>query len=162
MWCAQSLKTTKKQKMLFSGSEGSMGYSLPAAIGAYYATKKKVICFCGDGGFQMNIQELQFLDREHLPIDIVLFNNQSLGMIRHFQEIYFKENYFHTINKKGYSAPIFKKVVEAYNIKYKRLTFKNVNRIKMFDSTSTLYEIIMNNKTYVKRCGKIEDIIRIK
>ena len=64
-----------------------MGYALPAAIGGYYATKKPVYCIVGDGGLQMNIQELQFIVREKIPIKILVINNNALGMIRHFQDI---------------------------------------------------------------------------
>lgn len=67
-----------------------MGYSLPAAIGAYYADRQKIVSFNGDGGFQMNMQELQFIVREKLPITIIIVNNHALGMIRHFRKCIFK------------------------------------------------------------------------
>ena len=62
-----------------------MGYALPAAIGAYYATGKPVACICGDGAFQMNIQELQWVKRENIPVKMIVMNNEALGMIRHLQ-----------------------------------------------------------------------------
>ena len=68
VWVAQSVQLKPGQQVLFSGGHGAMGYSLPAAIGAYYASGEKVICITGDGGLQMNIQELQFIARERLPI----------------------------------------------------------------------------------------------
>ncbi len=116
VWTAQSFKNKPKQKILFSGGYGSMGYSLPAAIGAYFATKEPVICIVGDGGFQMNIQELQMVARDNLPIKIVLIDNNALGMIRHFQEMYFECNYFQTKDEE-YSVPDLKKIVDAYGIK---------------------------------------------
>lgn len=117
VWIAQSLKIKAGQKVLFSGGHGAMGYSLPAAIGACYATKKSVICFTGDGGMQMNIQELQMIARDRLPVKVIILNNQSLGMIRHFQEMYFDANYTLTVPEEGYGAPDFCKIAEAYGIK---------------------------------------------
>lgn len=150
VWCAQSLTFKKNQKVLFSGSEGAMGYALPAAIGAYYATRKKVFCICGDGGLQMNIQELQFLYREQLPITIILLNNKSLGMIRHFQEMYFKSNYFHTISNNGYSTPDFEKIAKAYKIKYIKISLKNNKVLDINSKKPMFFEIELNKKTYVK------------
>ena len=95
-----------------------MGYSLPAAIGCYYGSGKKVFSFNGDGGIQMNIQELQYLDRERIPVKIVIMNNHALGMIRGFQEANFEKNYSQTIEGKGYSAPDFRKIAYAYNLDY--------------------------------------------
>ena len=105
VWIAQSYRVKRGQRILFSGGHGAMGYSLPAAIGAYYATHKPVICFNGDGGLQMNIQELAFIRRERLPIKVFVFNNYALGMIRHFQEMYFESNYVQTVKGMGYDTP---------------------------------------------------------
>ena len=107
IWIAQSFQIKANQKLLFSGGHGAMGYSLPASIGAYYGTKLPVICFTGDGGLQMNIQELQFIAREKLPIKVVVLNNSALGMIRHFQEMYFDDRYVQTLPEGGYTSPDF-------------------------------------------------------
>lgn len=152
VWVAQSLKTKRNQKVLFSGGHGAMGYSLPAAIGAYYASHKNVICFCGDGGLQMNIQELQFIKENNLPIKIVLFNNQSLGMIRHFQEMYFNSNFTQTKINKGYSVPDFTKIVEAYGIRAVRVKTQNdLEKLKSIinDNKSVLIDITLPDTTYV-------------
>lgn len=69
----------------------------------------------------MNIQELQFLAREHLPIKVVIINNRALGMIRGFQEANFEKNYAQTIEGRGYSVPDFKKIAEAYGLGYGRI-----------------------------------------
>ena len=82
MWIGQSFNLKPQQRLLFSGGLGSMGYSIPAAIGAYYSTGKPAVAICGDGSFQMNIQELQWIVREHLPITVIVLNNHCLGMIR--------------------------------------------------------------------------------
>lgn len=118
VWVAQSFDVKNGQQVLFSGGHGAMGYSLPAAIGAYYATRRPVVCFSGDGGIQMNIQELEFIRREKLPIKIIVFNNFALGMIRHFQEMYFERNYTQTVSGCGYEAPEFEKIAEAYELPY--------------------------------------------
>lgn len=117
IWAAQSFKIMGNQRMLFSGGHGAMGYSLPAAIGAYYASGEKVLSLNGDGGLQMNIQELEFIAREKLPITVAVFNNRSLGMIRHFQEMYFDSNYVQTKAEKGYTSPDFAKIGLAYGLK---------------------------------------------
>lgn len=150
VWVAQSFKVKSKQKVLFSGGHGAMGYSLPAAIGAYYATNKNVICFCGDGGFQMNIQELQVIARDKLPIKIVVVNNNSLGMIRHFQEMYFDRRYTQTVNDNGYTVPDFCAIAAAYKIKNRKImSINDIDSIDFNDGIPELIEIIFNDDTYV-------------
>ena len=73
VWTAQSFKLKKGQKIITSGGHGAMGFSLPAAIGAAIATGKPTYSINGDGGFQMNIQEMQLIAREKLPVKIILF-----------------------------------------------------------------------------------------
>lgn len=116
VWSYQSFKNAAGQKLLFSGGHGAMGYALPAAIGAYYATGKPVACICGDGAFQMNIQELQWVVREQIPVKIIIFNNDSLGMIRHLQRDYFDSLFAGTSNGSGFSSCDFCKVAGAYGI----------------------------------------------
>lgn len=116
VWLAQQLPVKKNQSVHMSGGLGTMGYSLPAAIGAYYGSRKPVVSFNGDGGIQMNIQELQFLFREQLPIKVVILNNRALGMIRGFQEANFNRNYSQTMEGCGYSAPDFGKIAAGYGL----------------------------------------------
>lgn len=116
VWCYQSFHNRKDQKMLFSGGHGAMGYALPAAIGAYYATGEPVACICGDGAFQMNIQELEWVAREQLPITMIVMNNHALGMIRHLQRDYFDNVYADTTQGHGFSSCNFEKVAKAYGI----------------------------------------------
>ena len=115
MWTAQSLDMRDDQRVLFSGGMGAMGFALPAAIGATLGTGKRSIVIVGDGGFQMNIQELEIIKRRNLPIKVFIFNNASLGMVRLQQEQYNEENYVGTV--KDYSAPNFKEIAAAYGIK---------------------------------------------
>lgn len=115
MWCAQSLEISSEQQFLTSGGMGAMGYSLPAAIGASITLNNApVIAISGDGGFQINIQELQTIRRNNLPVKIVILNNHCLGMIRQFQDSYFDSCYQSTVW--GYSAPDFSSVANAYGI----------------------------------------------
>ena len=115
MWSAQSLELNGDQLFLSSGGMGAMGYSLPAAIGASIALNKQpMVCISGDGGFQINIQELETVKRNNLPIKIVILNNHCLGMIRQFQDSYFESRYQSTVW--GYSPPNFTAIAHAYGI----------------------------------------------
>ncbi len=121
VWSYQSFKNHKGQSLLFSGGHGAMGYALPAAIGAHYATGKPVACICGDGAFQMNIQELQWVKRENIPVKMIVMNNGALGMIRHLQRDYFDCLFAGTTDGCGFSSCDFKKVAEGYGIQGERV-----------------------------------------
>lgn len=148
VWVAQSFDVKAGQRILFSGGHGAMGYSLPAAIGACIGSGKRTYCFTGDGGLQMNIQELQFINREKLPITIILFNNNALGMIRHFQEMYFHDNYYQTVPSGGYDNPDFEKLSKAYGFYYKQIKETDDN-ISFDIDKPTFIEVVLNDKTYV-------------
>ena len=121
VWTYQSYENAEGEHMLFSGGHGAMGYALPAAIGAYYACKKPVLCITGDGALSMNIQELQWIRRENLPVHILVMNNQSLGMIRHLQRDYFENLYAGTSPEGGFTSADFSAVAAAYKIPSIRL-----------------------------------------
>lgn len=100
-----------------AGGNSPMGYSLPAAIGAQIVNKnKRVYCFIGDGGLQMNIQELQTLVHYELPVTIIIQNNFGYGIIKQFQDAYFEGRHFATGS--GYSQPDFARIAAAYGINY--------------------------------------------
>ena len=121
MWAAQSLELQLGQAFMTSGGMGAMGFSLPAAIGASLAYgKKPVVVIVGDGAFQMNIQELQTVVRNNIPLKIVVVNNNCLGMIRQFQDSYFEGRYQST--RWGYSAPDFTTIAAAYGIRAKTIS----------------------------------------
>ena len=115
-WVYQSYQADTS--FLFTaGGNSPMGYSLPAAIGAQLANMdKKVYCFIGDGGLQMNIQELQTVAHYQLPITIFIQNNFGYGIIKQFQDSYFSGRHFAT--GEGYSVPNFKEIAAAYGIPY--------------------------------------------
>lgn len=151
VWVSQSFIVKENQRILFTGGHGAMGYSLPAAIGAYYAGKdRRVYSINGDGGIQMNIQELQFIAREKLPVTIVIFNNRSLGMIRHFQEMYFDSNYAQTVEKQGYEAPDFSLIANAFGLGYFLIEKAEDFQESMVNGTNPcIIEVALYGKTYV-------------
>jgi acetolactate synthase-1/2/3 large subunit len=115
MWAAQSVEPGPQQRFLTSGGMGAMGFALPAAIGAALAAPDApVVMIAGDGSFQLNIQELQTVTRNRLPIKLVVLDNRCHGMVRQFQETYFGERYQSTYW--GYSAPDFAALAHAYGI----------------------------------------------
>ncbi|MCX8030377.1 MAG: biosynthetic-type acetolactate synthase large subunit [Thermodesulfovibrionales bacterium] len=112
MWTAQFYKFTKPRTLLTSGGLGTMGYGFPAAIGAQIANPDKlVIDIAGDGSIQMNIQELATAVVYNLPVKVAILNNQYLGMVRQWQELFFNERYSHTYLD---VVPDFVKLAEAY------------------------------------------------
>lgn len=149
VWISQSFKNKPNQTILFSGGHAAMGYSLPAAIGAYYGNEEMTFSFNGDGGIQMNIQELQFIAKEMLPIKIFIFNNQSLGMISHFQEMYFNSNYAFTIENEGYSVPNFSKLAEAYGIAFQSINDIGTIAEIQFTKGPQIFEIVLDKFTHV-------------
>ena len=98
-----------------------MGFGLPAAIGAKIATPKKQVClFVGDGGIQMTIQELGTIMQEHVGVKIVLLNNNWLGNVRQWQEMFFDRRYSQT----RILNPDYKLIAEAYGIRYRAVEDK--------------------------------------
>lgn len=118
-WVAQSLALKGYEgRIMIGGSYGSMGCGLPYAIGASISRNNgKVYCITGDGGLQMNIQELETVKRENLPIKIIVINNHVLGKISEIQHGSYNDRYAQTTAESGYSVPDFQKIAEAYGIK---------------------------------------------
>jgi acetolactate synthase-1/2/3 large subunit len=136
LWLSHAYSFAKvKNRVLFSKSFAVLGCSLPKAIGAYYATRERVLCFTGDAGLQMNIQEFQFIAHENIPITIIILNNSCPGDIRKAQKKKFNSNFFHSTIYTGYSMPNFKLVAEAFSISYCCIT--NINELfTTFDFSS--------------------------
>jgi acetolactate synthase-1/2/3 large subunit len=114
MWVAHTLRLSHGQSMHHSGGLGAMGFAIPTAIGVCNAGNKPVIVITGDGGAQLNIQELDIIARDQLPILIIVLNNHSLGMVHGFQEMYFEGRTSSTYWN-GYTSQ-FKAIGEAYGI----------------------------------------------
>lgn len=106
-------------RIIYSRSFGALGCSLAKAIGAFYATKSPVVCVCGDQGFQLNLQELQAIAVDALPIVIVLLNNRSSGMIREHEELRFGKRHLLTTEDSGYAPVNARKIADAYGIAYR-------------------------------------------
>lgn len=117
MCVAQAMRLDGERRLFNSAGYGSMGFSLPAAIGCAFAKPGTcIVSVNGDGGIQMNIQELQTLRRDNLPVNIIVLNNHCLGMIRKTQEKLFNGKDFISVN--GYAAPDFAKIAKAYDMSY--------------------------------------------
>ena len=134
-WTIQSLKVLKKQRLFSAFGNSPMGYAFPAAIGASIALKKKkVICIDGDGSIQINIQELQTLVSNKLPVKIIILNNEGYGIIKQFQELYLNQRYEAVDPKKGVTNPNFSKIAKAYGINYSEIK-KNYEIDKILKKT---------------------------
>ena len=119
MWAAQYFQHDRPNTLISSGGLGPMGFELPAAVGAKVGCPEDTVwCIAGDGGFQMTIQELGTIVQENLAIKIAILNNGFLGMVRQWQELFYKRRYVAT----PLSGPDFVKVAEAYGIAATRVT----------------------------------------
>ena len=121
-WTIQALKVLKKQRLFSAFGNSPMGYAFPASIGASIAlNKKRIICIDGDGSIQINIQELQTMVSNQLPIKIIIINNNGYGIIKQFQELYLNKRYEAVDSQKGVTNPNFLKIAKAYGIKYSEI-----------------------------------------
>ncbi len=119
MWMAQFFDYMHPRSHLTSGGLGTMGFSLPAAMGAAFArTDMPIISVSGDGGIQMNIQELATIVQNKVPVKIFILNNGYLGMVRQWQELFWQKRYSHV----DMSAPDFVKLADAYGMPGYRAT----------------------------------------
>jgi len=121
MWAAQYFWVDKPNGFITSGGLGTMGFEVPAAIGAQFADLKSTVwSICGDGGFQMTSQELATVVEYELPIKYAIINNGYLGMVRQWQELFYKNN----LSAVRMYQPDFVKLAEAYGVRALRVTDK--------------------------------------
>lgn len=113
-----SVYTHNSHRTYYSKSFGALGCGLGKSIGVYDASRRPVVCFVGDQGLQMNIQELQFIAQHQLPILVILINNSSSGMIRDREMSYGK--FLHTTKDSGFGSPNYEGIAEAYGMAYHR------------------------------------------
>jgi acetolactate synthase-1/2/3 large subunit len=114
MWAAQYYKFKHPRSWITSGGIGAMGFGMPAAIGAQFARPdRQVVAICGDGGFQMTMQELAVIAEQQIPVKIVIINNSFLGMVRQWQQIFYNGRYSATDLS---VSPDYAKLAEAFGI----------------------------------------------
>jgi acetolactate synthase-1/2/3 large subunit len=132
-------KFKQTRSVVTSGGLGTMGFGLPAAIGAKYGAPDRTVClFVGDGGLQMTIQELGTILQSDIDIKIVLLNNEFLGMVRQWQELFFEERYSETQMKN----PDFIKIADAYGISGKTVSERD-------DLNAAISEMLNTKGTYL-------------
>lgn len=141
MWVAQAFKVRAGQRLLNSVGLGSMGFSLPAAIGAAFAAPgQQIISFMGDGGLQINIQELMLVGMRQIGIKCVVFNNKTLGMIREVQIRYYKANY-HGANPQEFGCVDLKMLAQTYGLGYRL--------VATLDDIAGLQEVLADERPYI-------------
>jgi acetolactate synthase-1/2/3 large subunit len=125
MWSGQHWTFTRPRQLISSGGLGTMGFEVPAALGAQMACPDQLVwSICGDGGFQMNMQELATIVDQKAPVKLAIMNNRFLGMIRQWQELFYNNNLVSADLAENITQPDFIKIAEAYGIKGIRVTEK--------------------------------------
>src|ERR1700733_58100 len=138
MWSAQSYRASSPRGFITSGGLGAMGFALPAAIGVQLAKPgTTVLCVSGDGGFQMNIQELATVHRLGLPVKMVIIDNKYLGMVRQWQQLFYQRNYAETDLSDN---PDFVEIAKAYKIHGWRLNEAAMAEFPVSSETADLLE----------------------
>lgn len=115
MFASRYFKYNQKRSIVTSGGLGTMGFGLPAAVGATFGAPERTVCmFCGDGGFQMNIQELGTIMENRSPVKVTVLNNNYLGNVRQWQDMFFdhRKSFTNMLN------PVYAKIADAYGIPY--------------------------------------------
>ena len=160
-WCAQSLVLKGyKGRIHISGGYGTMGCGLPFAVGSAIAEGgKPVYCIAGDGGFQMNIQELETVHRENLPIKIFILNNRVLGKISETQHFNHGDRFAATAVSGGYTVPDFQKISEAYGVRAIKLnSYEELDKYQDWftDSAPCLFDIPLPEESFLTPKIKFE------
>ncbi|MBM7643630.1 acetolactate synthase large subunit [Streptococcus loxodontisalivarius] len=150
MWAAQFYPYKNERQLITSGGLGTMGFGIPAAVGAKLANPdKEVVLFVGDGGFQMTNQELAILNGYRVPIKVVLVNNHSLGMVRQWQESFYDE---HRSESTFDAEPNFQLMAEAYGIAHYQFSDPNTleEDLKVItEDKPMLIELNISNREHV-------------
>ena len=149
MWTAQTIVMKKGMRLLTSGGLAPMGYAMPAAVGAAFSTacNQKIWAITGDGGFHISTQTLMLISQYKLPISVVIINNESLGMITQFQELYFDSLYAGTDSSGGYLVPHIEHIAKAYSIPYYKLYPSDMSNKLLLDKIVTERYVIIEYMT---------------
>jgi len=143
MWAAQRYRSGLPRGFITSGGLGSMGFALPAAVGVQLSKPDAtVLCVSGDGGFQMNIQELATVRRLNLPIKMVIVDNKYLGMVRQWQQLFYQRNYAETDLSDN---PDFVEIAKAYRINSERIQEDVMREYPVSEETGNAFERFLNS-----------------
>jgi acetolactate synthase-1/2/3 large subunit len=144
MWAAQRYRSALPRGFITSGGLGAMGFALPAAIGVQLSRPDAtVLCVSGDGGFQMNIQELATVRRLNLPIKMVIVDNKYLGMVRQWQQLFYQRNYAETDLSDN---PDFVEIAKAYRISASRLCEDAMSEYPVSEETGDAFERFLGSR----------------
>jgi acetolactate synthase-1/2/3 large subunit len=146
LFATRYFRYTKKRSICTSGGLGTMGYGMPAAIGATFATKRTVVCFMGDGGMQMNLQELGTIMEQQAPVKMILLNNNYLGNVRQWQDMFWqrRKSFTRMLN------PCYEQIVQGYGIAYEAVT----ERAQLHEAVARM---LAAEGPYVMECAIKED-----
>jgi acetolactate synthase-1/2/3 large subunit len=144
MWAAQRYRSDAPRGFITSGGLGAMGFALPAAVGVQLSKPDTtVLCVSGDGGFQMNIQELATVRRLNLPIKMVIVDNKYLGMVRQWQQLFYQRNYAETDLSDN---PDFVEIAKAYRINADRLNEAAMEEFPVAQQTGDALERFLRSR----------------
>tara|TARA_Y100000389_G_scaffold140891_1_gene138768 strand:- start:1054 stop:2811 length:1758 start_codon:yes stop_codon:yes gene_type:complete len=148
-WVYQSMKITDTT-VFTSGGNSPMGYTIPATIGAKLASPEKAVFgILGDGGFQMNLQELQTIKYLKLNIKLFIYNNFGYGIIKQFQDTYMDSRY--EASGKGYSQPDFKKFADLYDFEYRKIEqLSDLKSLDFISDKSIIFDVILHSNTEIE------------
>ncbi len=147
MFGCRYFKFTKGRSVVTSGGCGTMGFGLPAAIGATFGAPERTVClFCGDGGLQMTIQELGTIMEQGAPVKIVLLNNNYLGNVRQWQAMFFNHRYSFT----PMMNPDYELIAKAYGIPAKTV-------VERKDLDAAIKEMLSTDGPYLLQCAVLEE-----
>lgn len=160
MIAARYFKFKKNRSIVTSGGMGTMGFGLPAAIGATFAAPDRTVCmFCGDGGLQMTIEELGTIMEQRSPVKIILLNNNYLGNVRQWQAMFFERRYSFT----PMMNPDYEKIAEAYNIPSRTVTEREdlddaIREMLETDGPFLLQAAVMEQDNVLPMCSPGHDV----
>ena len=146
LFATRYFRYPKKRSICTSGGLGTMGYGMPAAIGATFATDRTVCCFMGDGGFQMCIEELGTIMEQQAPVKMILMNNNYLGNVRQWQDMFWKR-------RKSFTRmmnPCYEMIARGYNIPYEAVTERR-------NLKAAIERMLATKGPYILECAILED-----
>ncbi len=146
LFATRYFKYTQQRSICTSGGLGTMGYAMPAAIGATFATDRTVCCFMGDGGFQMNIQELGTIMEQQAPVKMILMNNHYLGNVRQWQDMFWQR-------RKSFTKmmnPCYESIAQGYGIPYIAVTDRK-------DLAAAVEKMLATKGPFLMECAIKED-----